>query len=101
MCGRPVVANGRNLASADLIEHGRNGLLCQTVDDVAAALKHLVDMPQEASRLGAAGRAEALASYTWPSVANAINDVLLSVCRTGGSRAPEETGVRGPVSLPA
>ena len=65
MCGRPVVANGRNAAFADLIEHGRNGLLCQTVDDVAAALKRLVDAPDEAARLGAAGRAEALAGYTW------------------------------------
>ncbi len=101
MCGRPVVANGRNVAFADLIEHGRNGLLCQTVDDVAAALKRLVDTPDEAARLGAAGRAEALAGYTWPSIANAINDVLLSVCRSGRSRAAEETDVRGPASLPA
>ena len=46
-------------------------------------------------------RAEALAGYTWPSVANAVNDVLLSVCRTGRSRAAEETDVRGPASLPA
>ena len=105
MCGRPVVANGRNVAFADLIEHGRNGLLCQTVDDVAAALKRLGRiLPHEAARLGAAaGRAEALAGYTWPSIANAINDVLLrAVCRIGRSlRAAEETDVRGPASLPA
>ena len=101
MCGRPVVANGRNVAFADLIEHGRNGLLCQTADDVAAALKRLVDTPDEAACLGAAGRTEALARYTWPRVANAINDVLLSVCGTGRSRAAEETDVRGPASLPA
>ncbi len=101
MCGRPVIANGRNMAFADLIEHGRNGLLCQTVDDVAAALKRLVDTPDEAARLGAAGRAEALAGYTWPSVANAINDVLLSVSCTRPSSAGEETDVRGPASLPA
>ena len=101
MSGRPVVANGRNAASADLIEHGRNGLLCQTVDDVAAALKRLVDAPGEAARLGAAGRGEALAGYTWGSIAKAINDVLLSVCRTDRSRPAEEAEVRGPASLPA
>ena len=101
MSGRPVVANGRNAASADLIEHGRNGLLCQTVDDVAAALKRLVEAPGEAARLGAAGRGEALAGYTWGSIAKAINDVLLSVCRTDRSRPAEEAEVRGPASLPA
>ncbi|MET0204722.1 MAG: glycosyltransferase, partial [Casimicrobiaceae bacterium] len=101
MCGRPVVANGRNVAFADLIEHGCNGLLCQTVDEVTDALRRVVDEPHEAARLGAAGRAEALASYTWPRIAASINDVLLRVCRNGRSRTGEEADARKPASLPA
>jgi len=61
----------------------------------------LCDKLCEAARLGVARRAEALAGYAWPSAASPINDGRPSVCRSGRSRASEQTDVRGRESLSA
>lgn len=53
------------------VEHGRDGLLVPPDDPaaLAAALGRLLGEPALARRLGAAGRAQALAAHTWDGVA--------------------------------
>ncbi|MBX2974061.1 MAG: glycosyltransferase [Flavobacteriales bacterium] len=56
--GVPVVAT-RHAGIADVVEHGVRGLLCEEhdVDGMAANMIRLVDDPEQAQRMGTAGRA--------------------------------------------
>jgi glycosyltransferase involved in cell wall biosynthesis len=64
-CGVPVVAS-RITAAAELIEDDVSGLLATAgrSDHFAAQLRRLVDDPDLAARLGAAGREKVLAEFT-------------------------------------
>jgi glycosyltransferase involved in cell wall biosynthesis len=60
-CGLPVVASPVG-ASRDIVEHGTNGYLAQTVPEWVQALRALRD-PALRARLGAAGRAKVEQAY--------------------------------------
>lgn len=64
--GRPVVASDLP-ALAELVDHGRTGLLVQAEDPAALAdaLERFAADPAERARLGAAGREWALQTRTW------------------------------------
>jgi glycosyltransferase involved in cell wall biosynthesis len=64
--GLPVVASGVGQIP-ELVPHEERGLLCQPGDPqgLARALARLLDDPEEARRLGAAGRAWVLEHATW------------------------------------
>jgi glycosyltransferase involved in cell wall biosynthesis/Flp pilus assembly protein TadD len=57
-CGLPVLAN-RCGGYAQVIEHGRNGLLFATVDEAAALMRELAADPALRQRLGAEARRSA------------------------------------------
>jgi glycosyltransferase involved in cell wall biosynthesis len=63
--GVPVIASDVGCLR-DVIEHGTNGLLVKAADaqELAAAITQLADHPEEARRLGAAGRELVLRRYT-------------------------------------
>jgi glycosyltransferase involved in cell wall biosynthesis len=70
LCGTPVVAFASG-GLPDVVQHGEDGLLVPP-DDVAAlasALDALCADPERAARLGVAGRATALASFSPASAA--------------------------------
>jgi glycosyltransferase involved in cell wall biosynthesis len=62
---KPVIANARCGASAALIEDGRDGLLCERAEEWGSAVQRLAANPQLACKMGEAGRAKVLATYTW------------------------------------
>lgn len=95
-CGRPVVANADCPAFAELVADGVDGLLCRTDTELEDALARLLADPALAARLGDAGRAKALARYTWPHIAAAIAAVLRQAAArperaTAAAAAAEET----------
>jgi phosphatidylinositol alpha-mannosyltransferase len=87
-CGRPVVASMIS-GFERLLTSGREGLLVAPPDDpsgFAAALLHLLERPDELSRMGAEGRLTATARYSWGSVAAELEDYYLEL--RGEARVP-------------
>lgn len=77
----PIV--GTNIgAIPDFIEHGRNGYLVEPyeVNELAAALKELLDDPEKCCRFGEYGNKKAVNHYNWDRVsermATHINKIL-------------------------
>ena len=85
-CRKPVIANRRCVALADLVTPGLNGFLCGAVAELAVALERLIDHPEEAEKLGLAGYRKVVETYTWPAIAASIDNLLMSQC---AARAPD------------
>ena len=75
--GVPVVAS-RNSGFQLLLEDGRQGFLIDPPDDeqaFAAALNLLLEDPALGRRMGAAGRELAVGKYSWPVVADRLEEL--------------------------
>ena len=79
--GKPVIGNLNCGASMSLIDDGVDGFLCRDSGEIAAALARLLEQPDLAARMGAAGRAKTLAEYTWERVADRALTALCDVAR--------------------
>ena len=75
--GVPVVAT-RTAGPLDILSHGETGLLvaCENVDEMGAALKHLLDDADQAKHLGAAGRASVLERWSFEVVATHMEQAV-------------------------
>lgn len=75
-CGVPVVATAVG-GQLDTVVDGVTGTLVPPVDDgghdLAATIRGLLDDPVRRARYGAAGRAHALARFSWDEVTDAIS----------------------------
>lgn len=75
-CGIPVVATAVG-GQLDTVVDGVTGTLVPTADDegydLAATIRGLLDDPVRRSRYAAAGRAHALARFSWDEVTDAIS----------------------------
>jgi glycosyltransferase involved in cell wall biosynthesis len=71
--GLAVVAGGADQLE-DQVRHGETGLLCDTdaPDQIAAALETLAADAELRDRLGAAGRADVAARFSWDNVAERV-----------------------------
>ena len=75
--GVPVVASSIS-GFRLLIEDGVQGLLVEDATDesqLADALDRLLDDPERARRMGAAGRERAVQSYAWPVIVDQLEDL--------------------------
>lgn len=77
--GLPVVthpaAGNRDNAQLELVEHGVTGLVAATVEDYAQAVLWLWRHPEEARRMGAAGRDKAVRLYRAQEIARQLGDI--------------------------
>jgi glycosyltransferase involved in cell wall biosynthesis len=77
--GLPVVLSPVGV-NADIVEHGRNGMLASTVDEWVAALERLAGSLELRQRLGAAGRRSVEEGYSAESsaarFAHAVQHIL-------------------------
>ncbi len=92
-CATPLVASragaipevvGRDGLCADLVTPG-------DVGELAQALAALLDDPERRARMGAAGRARALAEFSWRAVAETTAAVYRDVVTSAGRPAPSLT----------
>jgi phosphatidylinositol alpha-1,6-mannosyltransferase len=69
-CGKPVIG-GRSGGVVDALEDGVTGFLVDPTDaeDLANRIILLLSDPELASRMGRAGRARVVASYSWARIA--------------------------------
>jgi phosphatidylinositol alpha-1,6-mannosyltransferase len=86
MAGLPVVA-GRGSGADEAVADGITGVLVDGSDAraVAAALGALLEAPRRAEAMGGAGRARALADFTWEATARKIAS-LTGLERDGAER---------------
>lgn len=77
--GLPVVTHpavgSRDNAQLELVEHGVTGLVAATVEDYAQAVLWLWRHPEEARRMGAAGRGKAARLYRAQEIARQLGDI--------------------------
>jgi glycosyltransferase involved in cell wall biosynthesis len=66
-CGLPVITHPcgglKDNAQLELVEHGVTGLVASSAEEYADAIKHLLAHPDEARRMGRAGRDKAAALF--------------------------------------
>jgi glycosyltransferase involved in cell wall biosynthesis len=75
--------------SADVIDHGRNGLLLppRDVETWRDAIAHALEDPAWRLRLAAAGRTTMVERFSWPTIARRLRDeVFLRVIETQAAR---------------
>jgi glycosyltransferase involved in cell wall biosynthesis len=95
--GTPVIAS-RLGAMAEVVDHGRTGLLFEPGNaiDLAAKLRQLLADPDERERMRRAAREEYERKYTAAANYNALLDIYERAL--GRSRATEDTAPAGPVA---
>ena len=78
--GKPVVG-ARIGAIPTVIDEGKDGLLIthRNTGDLIEAMLTLINQPDLAVQLGAAGHAKVLQQYTWDIVADKFRDIYLSI----------------------
>lgn len=77
--GLPCIAADR-CAMPEIVRNGDTGLIVRA-EDVASLANAMIEIgrsPQEAARMGAAGRSRVESDYTWKTVATKINALLSS-----------------------
>lgn len=87
-CGLPVITHPceglRDNAQLELVEHGVTGLVVRNAEEYARALIHLFTHPEEARRMGLAGRDKAVALYRAQTVARQLESVYLELLQRKG-----------------
>lgn len=78
---KPVIGNSACGASAALIDDSVDGFLCSTAEDIAVAVRRLIEDPALSAQMGAAGRAKTTTYYTWSRVAERALQVFHDVSR--------------------
>lgn len=90
-CGTPVIGSDSG-AIPDVI--GEGGLIFpeRNPEKLAAAIMELRENPDRRREMGAAGRAQVEASYTWRSVAEQMRDIYMESL----GHPPEPASIRAP-----
>jgi glycosyltransferase involved in cell wall biosynthesis len=90
-CGLPVVTHPsqglRDNAQLELVEHGVTGLVARNAEEYARALTHLFTHPEEARRMGLAGREKSARLYRAQTVTRQLESVYLELLQRKGIRS--------------
>jgi glycosyltransferase involved in cell wall biosynthesis len=75
-CGRPVIGSNSG-GTPEIVRNGETGLLVQRneSDEIAHALRQLLDNPEERERMARNGRELVTRCYDWPTVAQQYLEV--------------------------
>ncbi|WP_298815317.1 glycosyltransferase family 4 protein [uncultured Chloroflexus sp.] len=79
--GVPIIV-GKDDAGAELVTHRENGLVVdpESIDDIAQAINWLFDNPEDARRLGLAGRDTVRQQYLHEHFRNRLAEILEELC---------------------
>jgi glycosyltransferase involved in cell wall biosynthesis len=82
-CGLPVVthpsADERDNAQLELVEHGVTGFVARTSEEYAGAVRWLFQNPEEARRMGLAGREKAARLFRAQDLGGRLGDIYLDL----------------------
>lgn len=79
-CGKPVIGVDQG-AIPSIIRAGEDGLVFHypAAQDLARQIVRVLEQPDLAARLGAAGKSKVTARYTWPAIAAQVREVYAQV----------------------
>jgi len=87
-CGLPVVTHpslgDRDNAQLELVDHGVTGLVAETAEDYAQAVRWLFEHPREARGMGLAGRAKAARLFRAQDLAAHLGGMYLDLLARKG-----------------
>lgn len=83
--GKPVIGWDRGGMPA-VVDDGEDGLIVDSIDDLAAGIRDLLDDPERARRMGQAGRKKVAARYAWSDVAARVEANLRTVLEREAAR---------------
>jgi glycosyltransferase involved in cell wall biosynthesis len=91
---KPVIASAAG-GIVDIVRDGRNGLLVPPGEPeaLAGAIRALMDDPERARHLGARGREDVAAGFSWPVIIDRLEGVYRKLAR--GSPRPSERRLGG------
>jgi len=82
-CGLPVVTHPcpgeRDNAQLELVEHGVTGFVAGTAEEYAGAVRRLIEHPDEARRMGQAGREKAALFFRAQGIAARLGEMYQNV----------------------
>lgn len=85
--GRPVVAHGPSGVMRRLVTRAQGGVVCETGEELAAALEVLAAEPSLADALGRQGRAYLAAHHAWPVVLDEWESLFARIAAKRGAAA--------------
>ena len=88
LAGRPVIAQRHCMAFADVVGSGLNGMLAETIAEVAAAIERYLEDAPLATAHARHGRAVA-EQYSWGRIAQQIEATLIDAARPTDAREEE------------
>jgi phosphatidylinositol alpha-1,6-mannosyltransferase len=89
VCGLPVIG-GRSGGAVDAIDHGETGYLVdpESTADVAGRIITLLEDPELAARMGAAGRQRVIERFTWDRSAEVLAGAMERASAAATARLP-------------
>jgi len=87
MLEKPVIGNRSCGAVASLISDGADGFLCETEEETAQRILFLLENPNRARQMGAAGKKKTLERFTWDFIARRAMALYEDTVRAGGKRS--------------
>jgi glycosyltransferase involved in cell wall biosynthesis len=87
LVGLPVVASDFPLYK-EVVESSRCGLLVDPTrpEEIARAMEHLIEHPQEAKQMGENGRRAVLEKFNWEKESQRLLQIYDTVLKTEGDR---------------
>ncbi len=84
LADKPVIAT-RAGGALEIVDHQQTGVLVTPgdVDELASAIRNLLDEPETAARLAKAGRAKALRCYSVEAMVTAVEEAIFSCVKAG------------------
>lgn len=76
LMGRPVLVHRDCAITQGHVQRSKGGLWFRTYEEFVAAFEWLRDHPQEATQMGANGRAYVRQNYTWSAVADRFEKII-------------------------
>ena len=78
MYEKPVIGNRRCPAVASLIQHGKDGFLCATINEFKSAVLKLLGAPKLGKEMGHHGKQKVLSEYTWNRIVKIIEESFIT-----------------------
>ncbi len=76
VCGTPVIVNGKCEVTREHCVESNGGLYFNDYPEFEECVRHILANPEEAKKMGAAGRRHVINNFSWPKIVEKYMEVL-------------------------